>query len=990
MKQRVLSLALALMLCLSLLPMGALAAEDAADVIEMAEEAAEEVTAVEETGTLLSGDVAIGLAIDEENFPDDTFRGYLKLNYDEDNNGYFSEEEIAGIYSIRINGRGEALTSLKGIEHFTELILLEFYNGRVKELDVSNNKKLESLNCNNNLLTKLDVSNNPELTELSCNNNQLTALDVSNNPKLTLLSCNGNSIPSLNLVNNEWLLRAINQGEKTDVDDYFHYYYYYADYSNDLYINVNLNVPKTTEVSTEAGAGGSGPATNDVAVDETNFPDPAFRTYIAENFDHDENGVLSYDEITKVTSLYMNNMGISNLTGIEYLTAVTAIRCADNNLTSLDVSALTALEELYCSDNQLTSLNVSANTKLEALSCMSNRLTALDVSNNTALKDLSCAYNQIEELDVTNLTELEELSFGYNEVSSIDLSNNTKLWYIFCEGCNLTELDLSAIEDLADLSCGHNQLTELDVSRFENLNWLGCSNNRLTELDVSNNTELEALYCGNNLLTELDIRNNTKLIWFGCAGNLFDRVDISNSPELCDLMKTFEDELDFIAEEDANGEMYARVVYYDGRTVDVTAGMVLITDEGEITVPMPEPGWNEGGESGDEPGDGGDVEDTTAIVVAIDYKSFPDEAFRGYIAEELDRNGDGSLSEKEILETNELWVSSMGITDLTGIEYFTELEHLDCGWNELTELDVSANTKLLNLDFYENQIEEIDLSANTKLETFSCGYNALTELDVTMCPNLRSLYCSGNAITELDISKNSELMSLYVMETELTELDLEGHEGLGSLDISFTPGLADLDTSMLTELSYLACCGLGLTEIDLSAYPNMRDLDCAYNSITELNLGLVPNLEMLSCSNNALTSLNLSAVPYLSSLSCYGNDIKALNIAGNEMLYLCYAEGTCEEWVDGVLLYQFEADYFWADMLVDETTRFILEIVPGDADGDGEVFVDDLVVLMKSILKVDGTEVSPEVGDLNGDETVDILDVIRLVRELAKMYPATG
>ena len=45
---------------------------------------------------------------------------------------------------------------------------------------------------------------------------------------------------------------------------------------------------------------------------------------------------------------------------------------------------------------------------------------------------------------------------------------------------------------------------------------------------------------------------------------------------------------------------------------------------------------------------------------------------------------------------------------------------------------------------------------------------------------------------------------------------------------------------------------------------------------------------------------------------------------------------------------------------------------------------------MKSILKVEGAEVSVEAGDLNGDETVDILDVIRLVRELAKMYPATG
>lgn len=115
MKHRVLSLALALMLCLSLLPVGALAAEDAADVIEMAEEE----TAVEEAETLLSGDVTIGLAIDKENFPDDTFRGLLSLYYDTDENGYFSQEEIAGIESVQINYYGEALTSLEGIEYLT-------------------------------------------------------------------------------------------------------------------------------------------------------------------------------------------------------------------------------------------------------------------------------------------------------------------------------------------------------------------------------------------------------------------------------------------------------------------------------------------------------------------------------------------------------------------------------------------------------------------------------------------------------------------------------------------------------------------------------------------------------------------------------------------------------------------------------------------------------------------------------------------------------
>ena len=63
-----------------------------------------------------------------------------------------------------------------------------------------------------------------------------------------------------------------------------------------------------------------------------------------------------------------------------------------------------------------------------------------------------------------------------------------------------------------------------------------------------------------------------------------------------------------------------------------------------------------------------------------------------------------------------LAVGDKDIVDLTGIEAFTSLTSLDCGFNDLTSLDVSSITGLTYLDFASNQLTSIDLSNNTSLE----------------------------------------------------------------------------------------------------------------------------------------------------------------------------------------------------------------------------------------------------------------------------------
>ena len=117
-----------------------------------------------------------------------------------------------------------------------------------------------------------------------------------------------------------------------------------------------------------------------VEISYVNFPDETFRDILANDFDADEDGRLSRNEITAITRLTLSGMGISSLEGIEYLTALEYLDCADNHLTLLDLSNNTGLTDLICSRNQLIWLNIDNCTGLEFLALSGNNIPELNIS----------------------------------------------------------------------------------------------------------------------------------------------------------------------------------------------------------------------------------------------------------------------------------------------------------------------------------------------------------------------------------------------------------------------------------------------------------------------------------------------------------------------------------------------------------------------------------------------------------------------------------
>ncbi|WP_288528389.1 leucine-rich repeat domain-containing protein [uncultured Eubacterium sp.] len=205
-------------------------------------------------------------------------------------------------------------------------------------------------------------------------------------------------------------------------------------------------------------------------------------------------------------------------------------------------------------------------------------------------------------------------------------------------------------------------------------------------------------------------------------------------------------------------------------------------------------------------------------LVAINEQNFPDNAFRGYITDECDLDGNGYLSVSEISSVKSMWLDAFieneKVSNLDGIDKFYNLEKLYCSDLGLTSLDISKNPKLNTVRASGNELKTITIGSLPNLTVFDCSENGITSLDVSGCPQLSDLKANINKIATLDLSKNKELTKLNVFQNELSELDLSNNIKLVQLRCS-SNHIAELDLSANTALQNIATEAIGNQWIEL-------------------------------------------------------------------------------------------------------------------------------------------------------------------------------
>lgn len=184
-------------------------------------------------------------------------------------------------------------------------------------------------------------------------------------------------------------------------------------------------------------------------------------------------------------------------------------------------------------------------------------------------------------------------------------------------------------------------------------------------------------------------------------------------------------------------------------TLIVVAALILSCSSDDSN-PNPQPN----------PDDGSGFEVTTSIA---------DPAFEQALVDlGLDDKVDGTVITSSIEDVTELVMNDKGITDVSGIADFADLENLVVDGNSIARLDLSENTRLKFIFAKDNELTFINVQNLNILEKIEAQNNVLSSMDVSTNPALQLLLLANNDVAGLDVSLNTQLNTLSVEGNPLT------------------------------------------------------------------------------------------------------------------------------------------------------------------------------------------------------------------------------
>ncbi|SNR16959.1 T9SS type A sorting domain-containing protein [Tenacibaculum jejuense] len=759
--------------------------------------------------------------------------------------------EAEQVLSLGVSDLG--IQELTGIEDFINLKVLNCRGNELTSLDLSENRKLEYLNCSNNKLDFINIKNR--------NNEKLKDNDVdfSNNETYACIQ-----VDNREYAVSEWRLKK-DRGAVFSIDC----------------VDTRLVV---------------------------NIPDDEFKRVLLLNNEINTNNdheIQVSEALVFTGEINTTSSGISDLTGIEAFEKITGLKCVYNDLTSLDVSNNKELINLECTGNELISVNLSENLKLEKLILDDNNLQTLDISNNTELTSLDCSKNELTSINITGNLKLEELFANNNNLQTIDTSMNTSLSVFSCISNEIDELNLTNNTSLLGFSCEGNNLTTLDVSNNLNLRILYCSNNELTDLDISQNTALVELLCRSNKLESLNLKN-------GNNAN-FTNINVTGNLDLACIQvdsKTYSDNTwstlkDATAEyrEDCNISSDAVVIIPDANFKDYLVSNTAINTNGDDEIQVTEA-----------QSFSGSINCSNLSIDNLEgIEYFP--AITGLNCSDnrltslnissninltslnFDNNNIDTIDISKNILLNSLSCFNNRLTELD-ISSNTALSFLVCADNFIEILDVSSNDELTDVYCNGNELTRLNVS-NLKLTNFDCSNNNLTTLiigsgynttldnfflsnnvDLTCIQVDNKVYFDQNWSTAKDATANySEDCSVlpdaivYIPDTNFkrrlllnTNINTNGDDEIQVAEAKAFSGIIDVSDSNINSLE------------GISFFTDITSLNCSDNNLTELNVEENVLLTYLNCSKNSLNTLDVTKNKVLNELDCHLNELTYLAV----------------------------------------------------------------------------------------------------------------
>ena len=263
--------------------------------------------------------------------------------------------------------------------------------------------------------------------------------------------------------------------------------------------------------------------------------------------------------------------------------------------------------------------------------------------------------------------------------------------------------------------------------------------------------------------------------------------------------------------------------------------------------------------------------------IELSAEQFPDQVILTF-AGTCDKDGNGSLSEAECMEVEELAMPNAGITDLKGVENFRNLQRVDVSQNAIGDFTPVK-----------------DLSS---LQILKVNGNPASVLDVTGCSSLKKLYAQNSTFSELHVTGLGSLEEVRIENNHLTDLDLTGLTSLRALSC-YGNQLHTLDARPAAALEVLQADSNGMESLLVEGLGNLKTLHCQNNNLQQISLSGLGALEEFNAANNSLRELIVDEATALKTVLAGNNQLsgefrfgtaKQVSVENNQITNLIGAE----------------------------------------------------------------------------------------------------
>ena len=606
--------------------------------------------------------------------------------------------------------------------------------------------------------------------------------------------------------------------------------------------------------------------------------------------------------MSRLTGLYATERGITDLTGLESATNLSTLVLDSTKIADISpLSGLTNLLGLWLSDTKIADISpLSGLTNLSTLDLRNTNITAIDsLSGLTNLSRLYLGGTDITDISpLSGLTNLSNLELNGTNITAIDsLSGLTNLLSLWLDNTNITDISpLSGLTSLLYLELDDTNITAIDsLSGLTALSSLSLDNNRISDLSpLVLNSRLSTVNVRGN---PLSAASRTSYIPTLTGRGVTVRYDTLSVAELVPVSGD--------GQTGPAGTVLANPFVVKVRsksdttyayrnlpvTFSVTAGRGSLsatsdtTDSNGLARTRLTLGATAGMDTVKAVVEG--ASNTFFIFTTLSSPrsvTIADDSLRAVIKRSLGKtNPADTILSSDMLRLTRLDAPNKGITDLTGLEFATNLDTLVLRSNNITAIDsLSGLTNLSYLELGFNNITAIDsLSGLTNLSYLRLGFNNITDISpLSGLTNLSTLDLRNTNITAIDsLSGLTNLSYLELGFNNITAIDsLSGLTNLSYLRLGFN-NITDISPlSGLTNLSTLDLRNTNITAIDsLSGLTNLSYLRLGFNNITDISpLSGLTDLSTLGLEDNNITDISpLSGLTNLSRLGLRGNPLSA-------------------------------------------------------------------------------------------------------------------